>query len=185
MIRKLLSGLRRFDKDERGNVTIEVMIILPVLLWLFGVGWVYFDVFRQQTVSQKANYAVGDMLSRQTDPLGEDFVANTFELFKVLTNGTDATGGLRITVAEYDADAGQWVEQWSRKQGFGTSASTSDMLADEGRLPTAANGDQLVIVETWDSYDPAFEVGLDAFEIKTFSFTRPRYAPRVLLASAD
>ena len=64
MLRDLFKKrLRAFAEDTQGYITVEAVIVLPALLWLFGVGWVYFDAFRQQSVNQKANYVIGDMIS--------------------------------------------------------------------------------------------------------------------------
>ena len=105
--------LRKFRRDNEGYVTIEVMFMLPVLFVLFGAAWVYFDVFRQQSVNQKANYAIGDMLSRETEEIDDTFIDNSFKLFGVLTKNVtepdELTGrysaDLRITVVEYNANS--------------------------------------------------------------------------------
>lgn len=181
MLTALIQRLRLFRDDTRGYITVEAMIVLPALLWLFGVGWVYFDVFRQQTISQKANYALGDMISQQTSPLSEGYIDNAQELFMLLTGGDAGETGMRITVASYDLETDSWSTEWSRARGRTTAGVTGDLAELRSRLPAAMDGDQLVLIETWDLYDPIFDVGLDEFDITTYSFTRPRYAPRILL----
>lgn len=44
---------------------------------------------------------------------------------------------------------------------------------------------QVIMVETAEDYNPVFNVGLDALQIKTYSFTSPRYAPQVLFAGVS
>lgn len=180
-LRPLTRLFDRFRKDEDGYITIEALIVLPALLWLFAAGWVYFDAFRQQSVNQKANYVIGDMLSRETAAIDNDYINNAHSLLQELnkSTGTDDSS-LRVTVVSYDHDSSSWGIEWSA-QGGDVASLTNDNIDDYiDRLPDGLAGDQLILVETWDFYDPVFEVGLGAFEITTYSFTRPRYAPQVV-----
>lgn len=174
---------RAFAEDTRGYISLEAMIVMPVLLWLFGASWVYFDVMRQQGINQKANYVIGDMISRQTDPVGATLIQNSHNLLQTLTKTTGTESDLRITVVQYKAKKDKWRLKWSTVVGNQPKLSQADVNSMRDRLPTAAGGEQLVIVETWDDYAPVFDIGLvDPFEITTYSFTRPRYAPQILYA---
>ncbi|MBY6003528.1 hypothetical protein KUV62_06400 [Salipiger bermudensis] len=188
---KLGSRLRRFRRDSDGYVTIEVMFMLPVLFILFGAAWVYFDVFRQQSVNQKANYAIGDMLSRETEEIDDTYIDNAFKLYGVLTKNTtnadELTGlysaDLRISVVEYNAKSDKYSVVWSAARGDLGELKTNDARDYADHLPVMANSGQVIMVETAEDYNPAFNVGLDPMRIKTYSFTHPRYAPQVLFAS--
>ena len=97
----------------------------------------------------------------------------------MLTNASGNDSDLRISIAQYDANAAAWELRWSRQNG--DQPALSSLNGYDGRLPaTAEGGEQLILVETWDAYDPVFAVGLAPFEIRTYSFTRPRYAPQVV-----
>lgn len=178
-----LARLRAFSRDTRGYVTVEAMIVLPVLLWIFGVGWVYFDAYRQQSVNQKANYTIGDMLSRQTDPVGDSYIDSAFNLLRLLNKGAEPDTSMRVTVVQYRADSDSWRVQWSEARGGGSALSTADMTDYAERLPVVSDATQLILVETWDEYAPVFQVGLGDFTIKTYSFTAPRYAPQLVWSS--
>ncbi|WP_299928997.1 hypothetical protein [uncultured Pelagimonas sp.] len=178
------SRFRRFSDDTQGYITIEAMIVLPVLLWLFGAGWVYFDAFRQQSVSQKANYVIGDMISRETDPISGTYVTNARKLLRELTKGSGNESDLRVTVVQYDANAASWSVVWSKKRGNQSVLNNGSLTAYADKLPVASGGDQLIMVETWDLHEPIFDVGLSDFEIHTYSFTRPRYAPQVVFSNS-
>lgn len=175
--------LRAFARDTRGYVTVEAMIVLPALLWLFGVGWVYFDVFRQQSVNQKANYTIGDMLSRQTDPVDDSYIDSAFNLLKLLNKAAEPDSSMRVSVVQYRADGDSWRVQWSEARGGGSALGTADLTGYAERLPVVSDAAQLILVETWDAYVPVFQVGLGDFTIKTYSFTAPRYAPQLVWAS--
>jgi hypothetical protein len=179
-LRRTLARLRGFARDSRGYVTVEAVIVLPALLWLFGVGWVYFDVFRQQSVNQKANYTIGDMLSRQTDPVGDAYIDSAFELLKLLNKAVEPETSMRVTVVQYRARRDRWRVQWSETRGGGEPLRSRDMAEYIDRLPVVSDATQLILVETWDNYEPAFQVGLGDFTIRTYSFTPPRYAPKLV-----
>lgn len=179
-----IASLTRFRRETDGYITLEALIVMPALLWIFGAGWVYFDAFRQQSVNQKANYTISDMISRETDPVDGGYIDNARNLLQMLTKSTAAENGLRVTIVEYDSTNG-WQVMWSETRGAPASLTTGDLADYVNRLPTVASGDQLILVETWEDYDPVIDVGLGAFTIKTYSFTRPRYTPQVPYAIAQ
>ncbi|MHA6325904.1 TadE/TadG family type IV pilus assembly protein [Roseivivax sp. CAU 1753] len=183
MMRFLQSRLAAFAKDTRGYVNVEAVIVLPILLSLFGVGWVYFDAFRQQNVNQKANYAISDILSRQTDYIDEGFIDSTFSLFQTLTLSNGSDGALRVSLVEYDGEIGGWDIVWSQTRSASGTLDGEGPDALETRLPPVIDGDQLFVVETIDHYQPALQIGLNPFDITTFSFTRPRYAAKAAEAA--
>ncbi len=183
--RLLSRTVARFRRDQEGYVTLEAIIVMPVLLWLFAACWVYFDAFRQQSVNQKANFVISDMLSRETDSVDDTYVDSAYELLKLLTRA-EATGtSLRLTLVEYDAKKANWEFLWSDTRGDQTALVAGDMGNYQDRLPTAMDGDQLIIVENWDDHKPVFKVGLDPFVIKAYSFTRPRYTPKMVIAALE
>jgi hypothetical protein len=171
--------LAGFARDNRGYVSAEAIILLPLLLWLFGAGWVYFDAFRQQSVAQKANYVIGDMISRETDPIDGTYISNARRLLNLLTQARNAETDLRVTVVRYDSDRAEWEVVWSKKRGDYARLRDADLADYQDRLPPAMDQEQLILVETWEDYVPVFEVGLGAFEIHSYSFTSPRYAPQI------
>ena len=49
----------------------------------------------------------------------------------------------------------------------------------EDRLPNMANGERVVLVESFVDYRPAFNVGINDITFDNFTLTRPRYAGQV------
>ncbi|WP_198135707.1 TadE/TadG family type IV pilus assembly protein [Sagittula stellata] len=181
MFRSILPApLRRFTRDDTGYANVESIILLPALLWLFGVGWVYFDAFHQQSINQKANYVIGDMISRETDPLDETYIRNTRNLLSALIHSTSEDTDFRASVVQYDARHNDWDLVWSDAYGTRSRLKQADLTDYFDRLPPAIDNEQLILVETWDNYAPVFKVGLDPFEIATYSFTSPRYTSQVV-----
>lgn len=173
---RLLPG---YVRNEDGYISVEAIIVLPVMLWLFGVGWVYFDAFRQQSVAQKANYVIADMISRETDAIDQAYVSNAYSMVKLLTRSTDTQTDLRMAVVSYQSASDDWTLVWSTASGNRAAMTQSDVTAYRSRLPMGTDNEQLIIVETWEDYSPAFDVGLGSFEIQSYSFTSPRYAPQI------
>lgn len=181
----LKSRARGFAEDTRGYITIEALIVLPVLLWLFGVGWVYFDAFRQQSINQKANYTIGDMISRETDPIDSNYVSSAAKLVRELNKSSGTESDIRITVVQFDDDDDRWEVVWSEKRGNQPKLNTNTLDDYQAKLPAGLGGDQLIVVETWDIFDPVIDVGLNTFEIRSYSFTRPRYTAQIVFAEAS
>ena len=185
--------LGTFFRNTEGYVTLEVMLMLPVLFVMFGAAWVYFDVFRQQSINQKANYAIGDMLSRETEELDDTFIDNSFKLFGLLTqNLTDPdeltgrySADLRVSVVEYNANSRRYSVVWSAARGDYEELNRNEAQTYADRLPEMANNEQVILIETSEDYYPVFNVGLDPLKLRTYSFTHPRYAPQVLFARAQ
>ncbi|WP_353472866.1 hypothetical protein PVT71_02205 [Salipiger sp. H15] len=203
MTNTLKTRLSRFARADEGNVTFEAIILLPILIIIFAACWVYFDVFREQSVNQKANYVIGDALSRETDEIDDTYIDNAYKLLKLFTRTGDdlydeasaATTGfsdgelyptdLRITVVSYKKSSNKYAVEWSVVRGDPEVLVTADLTSMHDRLPLLADGAQVILVETWDDYHPVFNVGLAAFPIKSYSFTQPRYAPQLLYVGAN
>ncbi|MGP6087475.1 TadE/TadG family type IV pilus assembly protein [Antarctobacter jejuensis] len=179
---RFASFFKGFARDTRGFVNVEAVIVFPALLFLFGVGWTYFDAFRQQAVNQKANYVISDMISRETEPLDGTYITNARSLLRTLTKTSMQESDIRITAVRYDADLGNWTLKWSEARGDYPALNEADLGTYQDRLPGGVSGEELVIVETWDQFVPIFKVGLDTFDIRTYSFTRPRYAPQLVFS---
>lgn len=190
LTRFIKSRLARFTRNESGYISTEAIIVLPVMLWLFGAGWVYFDAFRQQSVNWKANYVIGDMISRETDGVTGEYISSAYKLLTTLTKSNENLTDMRLAVIQYDADRDDWSVVWSRQRGSTMSGAknrltNADLEGYRDRLPPAMDNEQLVIVETWEDWEPAFDVGIGAFEIRTYSFTSPRYAPQIPLGKSS
>ncbi|MBN9889226.1 TadE/TadG family type IV pilus assembly protein [Salipiger abyssi] len=190
---KIAPRLRRFTRDSEGYITVEVAIMIPILFVLFAASWVLFDAFRQNAVDQKANYAIGDMLSRETEAIDAGYIDNTYRLLGLLTrNSVEYVGNeaeypldMRITIVSYRESNDKYSVEWSAARGDAELLRTQDLDPYLPRLPSMMDSGQIILVETWEDYFPVFNVGLDPLVIRTYSFTHPRYAPQVLWAGEN
>jgi hypothetical protein len=167
-----------FLRREDGVVAIEAMIVLPLLFWTFLSMYSIFDAFRMYSVNQKAAYTIGDAISRETAPIDGTYLAGVQDLFEYLSRSQGKTS-IRVTSIWYDALSDKYKSDWSQNRGNEAPLTDEDVKNWHHKLPILPDKERLVLVETWTKYDPPFNTGLEKREIRSFVFTRPRYAPRV------
>ena len=173
-IRKIFGFISRFGKDTRGVVTVEAVIILPLLFWALAAVAIFFDGFRTRSQAEKAAFTVADMLSRETNAISANYITNTRTLFDSLAN-SNAPSSMRISTIRWNSSNAQYEVVRSRERGSHfAELRQSDVSWLGERLPTMAAGDFLILVETSNQFNPILNVGLGDIEIDTFVFTRPR-----------
>ena len=173
----LIRRLRKFRNDDRGTVAIEAVIALPILFWAFLTSFVFFDAYRQSSINLKAAYMVGDMLSRETNAVDNDYLDGMKSLFDYLTKASTESR-LRITVLQWDAEDQEYTRDWSKTKGAGISElSNADLQSMHTKLPVMSDNERLILVETWAQYTPPFKIGLAERDMYNFVFTSPRFAP--------
>ncbi|SHH71791.1 TadE/TadG family type IV pilus assembly protein [Cognatishimia maritima] len=194
-MRKLLTHIKNFARNTNGTVAIEVVVILPILLWAIAAMAIFFDVFRTKSTAEKAAFTISDLLSRETNAITPTFVTNTRVLFDDIVGLTTPADGevemsddssMRISVIKWDEDTLAYELQWSEVRGaafLGYEEADMTDLADS--LPTMADQDTVILVETHFTYSPNLNVGLGDRDIETFVFTRPRYAPQLVFDSTS
>lgn len=175
-MRKLVRHLRRFQREDRGAVTVEFLIVFPLLVWAYVAMWVFFDMMRVAASHQKAAYVISDMLSRETDYITPTYIDNTKSLFDYLMV-IDRDNAIRISSIGYDDDTESYEVVWSQARGDQEALETSDIADWDDQLPLLAAGDELILVETWYRYHISFsQIDLDDIDLHNFVYTRPRFA---------
>jgi len=87
---------------------------------------------------------------------------------------------MRITVVRWNSNHNRYQVVWSRTRGGVGTLVDNDVLNWTERLPRMSHNEQVILVETWEAYEPSFSVGLPMPQnMQTFSFTKPRFAPQV------
>lgn len=167
-----------FRRDENGSAAIETVILIPALFGAWLAMFAIFDTYRHHSMSQKAGYMIGDMISRETNFLDPAYLVGTQKLLQFLTLAKLEDTAIRVSSIKYKDNI--YEKHWSKVQGEGPSElSGSEIALLSDRLPVMADGEYIVLVETWVEYDPPFDTGLATHDIENFVFTRPRYAPSV------
>jgi len=173
------AGLQRFARTERGAISAEAVIVLPVLFWGLLATFVYFDAFRANTTSNKAAYTVADAISRQTGFIDGPYLDGMNSLYERLSLTRHPTE-LRITSIGWSEEDDEFKSIWSYTTGLRpelTTAVINQQFAE--RLPDIPEGDNLLMIEAIQDYMPPIRIGLGPRTFQNIVVTRPRYAPQV------
>jgi hypothetical protein len=181
MLRRLA---QRFRRDETGSITVESMLILPILIWCYLGTFVFFDGFRAQSINIKAGYTLGDTLSRETGYVTPEYMDSLFSLQQFLVDTVEPVQ-LRITVFRYTASDDSYRVRWSQARGGATALTTAGLGTLRDFLPDMADNDIAILTETWVGYEPAFDVGIQPFTFSDLVVTRPRFASQLCWNSVN
>lgn len=187
------SFIERFRDDERGSMSVELLLVVPILVWVFLSTYVYFDVYRVETNSVRATITLAEMFSRE-DIVDNLFIDNARQVLRELTF-EEVNPDLRITVYRYRASDDSFRRVWSRNRGMGGNLTNADLadLDSKGRFPPMDEFDHAVFIETRTEYDAPFNIGLGPFvvtDLEDLTFTsdmiiRPREGPRLCFERND
>jgi len=175
-MRKLL---KQFGRDETGTVTVEFMIMLPLLIWCFAGMHVFFAAYRSQTINVKATYTIGDQVSRETNYITPEYVDSLNNLHEFLTN-TSSPSAIRITAFEYERDDDTYRVIWSQGRGGQPNRPTDARILDvRSQLPVMPDEEIAILTEAWVDFQPGNFVGLEPFTSHEVVVTRPRFASQI------
>lgn len=171
---------RKFAKSETGSYAIEGVLILPMVIWAVMASVVFVDAFRMQTLNLRATYVISDAVSRMWDPVTNDYFEGLWNLHGLQVNYDHQTE-MRMSVIQWSESQQEYVMRWSQTTDA-TRYPYLDQAAVDARqdtIPNLADGDSLVLVETWMDYEPVFSVGLPDMVFSNYIFVSPRYAPQI------
>lgn len=176
----LLRHAARFRADESGSVTVETIIMLPLLVWCFFAVYIFFDVFHLEGVNAKASYTIGDALSRETGYVTNNYLSGLYGLQDLLMQ-TDESRDLQITVYGYNATRDRYEVRWSKGVGSLTAVDTDRLNRPDmrERLPEMLQGEVAILTRSRVTYQPIFDVGIAPFVFDEFTVTRPRFSPQL------
>lgn len=182
---------RRFAADTGGSLTVEAVIMLPLLLTWFIATFVFFDIFRVNQLNEKAADAITDLITRYdptADPvmrIDADFIEGMNAVFdQIVANGGRTT--IRVTSVGFDggdpdttADD-RYFAYWSRSTDEGKKPQLTNAQVDalRDRLPILPSGGSQMLVETYIDYQVPLLWGLGlppVMEFSTFNTMRPRF----------
>lgn len=166
----------RFLRDTRGSVSVEAVLIAPLLVWGMVATYVFYDGFRHKTRVQIAANTVVDVLSRQTATITPQFVNDLNGVFDALALGRGSTSMRVTSVAQVTADAAP-VIAWSHGTRGVAPARTLAQL--NGQVPPILTGEAAIVVETFGSWTPPFTLlGMESLvNLNSQVTSRPRFVP--------
>lgn len=184
MFAHLKQFVRDFHDEEGGSIAVESILIFPLLTWVYLATFVYFDAFRQQAISLKANYTISDMLSRETGYVTPQYMTSLYRLQQFLTTSNRATR-MRISVITYRQSDNKYLVRWSQQVGSAGTLTNGNISTIQAQLPIMPDGEIVVVVQNWVVYEPAFSIGLNAFTFENLIVTRPRFAGQLCWNTLD
>ncbi|TYB87660.1 TadE/TadG family type IV pilus assembly protein [Oceaniovalibus sp. ACAM 378] len=180
----LRSRIRAFAQNTSGSLTIETVLVLPMLLWGVLATFTFVDGYRMQSMNLRATYTISDLLTRQWNPVDQSFMTGIGNFHKFLTNEIHATA-MRVSVVYWDEPNDRHVLVWSyTTESSKPKVKQSDMAELSPGIPALANADTAVIVETWMSYVPPFSIGLPSSEFHNRVIASPRFVPQLLWSTS-
>lgn len=164
MLKALRIRARSFGSDTSGSMSVETVLIFPLLLWFYLSTFTYFDAYRAQSTNIKATYTIGDAISRELNGVDADYLDTMHELMGFLNNSAHNMR-MRVTVFTRDSDnANELVLRWSCTRGSGGPGfqkhSQASLVAMDALIPPSPKPDELVMVETFIDYAPPFSARL-------------------------
>ena len=172
----------KFKRNEDGSQSIEAVFAIPILFIGITLTVVVWDAFKTLTVSQKANYAIADMLSRE-DTFNPDFVTTMHEIYDFLAHSQGANG-VRVTVVAMEPSVPLAAPEMQLKcsWGAGDMSGHGDLSKISPRIPPMHDGEYLIVVESQQEWRPFFNIGLTQYRFQDVSITRPRFSPDLTCA---
>lgn len=185
----LKTALTRFRDDARGSMTIEAVLILPIIIWWYLGMLVFFDAYQARGINLKASYTISDMLSRNiSGQVSATDLNGLAGLYDYLTAGHGLNSDIRVTMVYCAENCGTENRTLKRDWSFGSGSvaglSEGQMNNYLGAVPLAPQGERLIMVETFMDYEPVFNVGLNESVYQNVVVTRPRFSPTICLADA-
>lgn len=180
--RTIRAHLGRFRDSESGSFSIEAAFWIPFVFSIIGATLVIGDGFRHKALGIKANYVVGDALSRETNALDDEYLSGMLTLLDVMAGGRAVSEGVRTTLVTKDGDTDALVMEWSHAAGSYQPRSESDLAQLSAALPDMVADESLLVVETRTQYDPID--GLSNVLVDTtfenMTTIRPRFSPQIV-----
>ncbi len=175
---------RGFRRDQDGSISVEAVLIFPLLCWAYLGTFVFFDAFKAQSTAVKSTYTISDVLSRETSAFTPNYLSALWRLQKFLTTSNQEPR-LRISEITFNEAQNKYSVVWSQVRGTLPALTTARLQNYLSQIPVMPDGEKVVIVETWVVYEPVFTIGLNAFVFQNFVVTRPRFAPQLCWSTVN
>ncbi len=186
LMKSLVRRFKHLRRDEGGSGTVEMLFMVPLLIWCLLATVTYFHAYRSEHTATKAASTLADMVSRETEYITPAYLDGMRGMLQFLTM-SDTTPQYRLTVFTWDAANSKYVVRWSRRRGSQPTLKTSDLVSMTGQLPLLKDGERAIIVETWTAYHPRFNfnLGLSDFDFENFVVVTPRFAGQLCFAASE
>lgn len=184
LVRTGQSASHRFWHDTSAGLSVEVVLIFPMLFWVYAGSFTFFNAYRAQGVNMKAAYSIADIVTRETTPIDMNYLIGMNTVYDFMVRNPYPTW-IRVTSISWSAEDDEFKVSWSHATKGQTTWTTNTLNnAHSDQLPILADGDFAVVVEAFTSYSPMFRRSIFApligdVDFENFIVTSPRFVPRV------
>lgn len=174
---------KRFRRDENGSGIVEMILMIPLLVWCTIATVAFFDAYRARFSTEKATTTIADILSRETNTLDDAYMNGIYDLLTALVYRNEDPG-IRVSVLSYDAVADSTDLVWSESRGSAPAALTQSSLNNLAPgLPLMGDLQQIIYVESFGKYraryEPSLAKAVENFSIYVTASIDPRFAARL------
>lgn len=184
--------VRRLLRGTEGAITVETVLVLPVLVWTFAALTVFWDAYRAGTVALRATHTVSDLVSRETSCLDQGYLDGLGGVFDSLAAGgrpggvgRDGPSAIRVswvrerilsvTSKDGEPDEVRTETELQGSQVSGVLDPVVDLAEIAHLVPALAPGDEMIVVETSLPWAPIFDAGLLARNFESVATVRHRF----------
>lgn len=187
MILSLTKKVLTFRSDQTGSLSVEAVFAFPLLILAATATYTFFDVYKSQNNSLRANFTISDMLSRETGYVDQAYLNGLTKVYRHLTGADPARSWIRISVVQCiddcaDDNTRTLSLDWSHASGGASGLTADDFALYNAYIPLLAQSDRLILVETSMHYEPPFARTFTSFkarELANHVVTRPRFAAQL------
>ncbi|MDG1531944.1 MAG: hypothetical protein P8Q99_11390 [Paracoccaceae bacterium] len=171
---------RFFVEDQSGVILVELIVMLPAMLFAFYMGFAFFDAYQAKVASERAAYTLGDLISRETGTVDSAYIDGMGEIFTYLTDADQDDYWFRVTSLTWsDEDEGHTID-WSDATTNNSAMTQSELNSILESIPLMADGDTIMVVETNETYTPILSNMIGNQIFKNINIVRARFVPAVL-----
>lgn len=178
----MILKLHKFVRNQSGSLSVETVLIFPILVWMFLAMLVFWDGFRLKNDALTATYAIGDLVSRQTGDVTDHFVLGVNSVFAQLTTrASDADARISVVQRQEgpDPDIDDDFNELVWSVGLEDMPGRQSMAELNEIIPLMAVGSTLIVVETRTRWSPPWTGVLPDYTFDHIAFVRPRYIAQV------
>lgn len=177
-MQRLKQKMLHFLKETQASMSVEAVLVFPLLWTVLLASWVFFDAYRAKNINIKAAYTVSDLLSREIDVIDADYLEGLNDILSYLVGKDDGTW-LRVTVLSYDEDEDDLELIWSEATGTSNGYTSANYDGIKDQIPVMADGDTAIVLETSSDWTPLVDVGLTSQTYANLVVVSPRFAPQL------
>ncbi len=170
----IISFFKRTAKNEDGIMTVEAILVLPLLFWAISASYNYFDGYRQSSRNLKATYAVADIISRERSTINSNYIDTLYDILQTMVD-QGLFMNMRVTFFRFDEAENAHYVMWSCARGESVALPTG-YFGKFAMLPDMPDNGKMIYVETMHLYERPFKFlwGDDYLIMDNTVFTHPR-----------